>query len=181
MNIIELALLAYLGLFLILAKDFQLQTATSTQLDAASADSCGKAVPTISTEWIVFGVLYFLPVTVLLLLVGRWLSSRGLQVLRFVYIIIGGMQAFISYIYNYASISNCTKLYIYTYIILCGEYVWGDMLCVEELSFFHSTPMCKDLQLLHIHSYICFSCCTNQEQVVHKGRWCGRIATVWPT
>ena len=83
-NIIELALLPYLGLFLILAKDFQQQAATSTQLDAASVDLCGKAVPTISTEWIVLGVLYFLPVTVLLLLVGRWLSSRGFQVLRYV-------------------------------------------------------------------------------------------------
>ena len=83
-NIIEFALLAYLGLFLILAKDFQQQAATSTQLDAASVDSCGKAVPTISTEWIVLGVLYFLPVTVLLLLVGRWLSSRGFQILRYV-------------------------------------------------------------------------------------------------
>ena len=28
----------------------------------------------------------------------------------------------------------------------------GVMLCVEEFSFFHSTPMCKHLQLLHIHS-----------------------------
>ena len=84
MNIIELALLPYLGLFLILAKDFQQQAATSTQLDAASVDSCGKAVPTISTVWIVFGVLYFLPVTLLPLLVGRWLCSRGFQVLRYV-------------------------------------------------------------------------------------------------
>ena len=83
-NIIELALLAYLGLFLILAKDFQQQAATSTQLDATSVDSCGKAVPTISTEWIVLGALYFLPVTVLLLLVVKWLCSRGFQVLRYV-------------------------------------------------------------------------------------------------
>ena len=37
-NILELALLAYLGLFLILAKDFQQQAATSTQLDATSVD-----------------------------------------------------------------------------------------------------------------------------------------------
>ena len=98
MNIIELALLAYLGLFLILAKDFQQQAATSTQLDATSVDSCGKAVPSINKEWIVFGVLYFLPVTVLLLLVGRWLSSRGFQILRYVYINKGDMQTFISYI-----------------------------------------------------------------------------------
>ena len=83
-NIIELALLAYLGLFLILAKDFQQQAATSTHLDATSVNSCGKALPTISTVWIVFGVLYFLPVTVLLLLVGRWLCSRGFQILRYV-------------------------------------------------------------------------------------------------
>ena len=124
-NILELALLAYLGLFLILAKDFQQQAATSTQLDATSVDSCGKAVPTISTEWIVFGVLYFLPVTVLLLLVGKWLCSRGFQILRYVcIIIIEGMQKFISYIiyiyiYILLNISNYTKLYIiYTYIIL---------------------------------------------------------------
>ena len=97
-NIIELALLAYLGLFLILAKDFQQQAATSTQLDAASVDSCGKAVPTISTEWIVLGVLYFLPVTVLLLLVVKWLCLKGFHVLRYVYIIIRGMQTFILYI-----------------------------------------------------------------------------------
>ena len=124
MNIIELALLAYLGLFLILAKDFQLQTATSTQLDATSVDSCGKAVPTISTEWIVLGVLYFLPVTVLLLLVGRWLlCSRGFQILRCVCIIIGWhAETFISYIYYYTCTSNCTKLYIYTYLYYT---VWG--------------------------------------------------------
>ena len=108
MNILELALLAYLGLFLILAKDFQQQAATSTQLDATSVDSCGKAVPTISTEWIVFGVLYFLPVTVLLLLVGKWLCSRWFHVLRYVCIFIGGMQTLISYIY----------IYIYIYIII---------------------------------------------------------------
>jgi len=119
-NILELALLAYLGLFLILAKDFQQQAATSTQLDATSVDSCGKAVPTISTEWIVFGVLSFLPVTVLLLLVGKWLCSRWFQILRYVCIIIEGMQNFISYIiYILLKISNYTKLYIiYTYIIL---------------------------------------------------------------
>ena len=49
-NIIELALLAYLGLFLILAKDFQQQAATSTQLDATSVDSCGKAVPILLAQ-----------------------------------------------------------------------------------------------------------------------------------
>ena len=79
-NILELALLAYLGIFLILAKDFQQNAATSSQLNATSVDSCGKAVPTISTEWIVLGVLYFLPITVLVLLVVRWLlCSRGFQ------------------------------------------------------------------------------------------------------
>ena len=123
MNIIELALLAYLGLFLILAKDFQLQTATSTQLDATSVDSCGKAVPTLSTEWIVFGVLYFLPMTVLLLLVGRWLlCSRGFQILRCVCIIIGDMPKHLYHTYIIIHVpqivQNC--IYIHTYIILCG-------------------------------------------------------------
>ena len=93
-NVLELALLAYLGLFLILAKDFQQQAATSTQLDATSVDSCGKAVPTISTEWIVLGVLYFLPLTVLLLLVGKWLCSRWFHVLRYVCIFIGGKHLY---------------------------------------------------------------------------------------
>ena len=99
-NIIELALLAYLGIFLTGADGLHKRTGGNIPLDATSIDSCGKPVPTISTEWIVFGVLYFLPVTVLLLLVGRWLHcSRGFQILRCVCIIIGGRQTFISYIY----------------------------------------------------------------------------------
>ena len=156
MNIIELALLAYLGLFLILAKDFQQQAATSTQLDAASVNSCGKAVPTISTVWIVFGVLYFLPVTVLLILVGRWLlCSRGFQILRYVCIIIGGMQTFIYIIHILLYI--CLILYkIVYYIILYIPILYSVLSTCEVFRFFHSTPMCKHLQLLHILSYYMF-------------------------
>ena len=36
-------------------------------------------------------------------------------------------------------------IYIYLYYTLCGGYVGGDMLCVEEFRFFHTTPMCKHL------------------------------------
>ena len=140
MNILELALLAYLGLFLILAKDFQQQAATSTQLDPTIVDSCGEAVPTISTEWIVLGVLYFLPVTVLLLLVGKWLCSRWFHVLRYVYLIIRRMQAFIIHIVLNFYL-NCTKLYVYTYIIL---YV-GNM-CVG-----HAVYMLKNSASFTVH------------------------------
>ena len=81
-NIIEISLLAYFGLFLILSRTTEL-TLPHTHLNTTGVDSCGKAVPTISTEWIVFGVLSFLPVTVLLLLVGRWLlCSKVVWILR---------------------------------------------------------------------------------------------------
>ena len=82
-NIIEISLLAYFGLFLILSRATELSL-PNTHLDTTGVNSCGKAVPTISTEWIVLGVLYFLPVTVLLLLVGKWLCSRWFHVLRYV-------------------------------------------------------------------------------------------------
>ena len=134
MNIIELALLAYLGLFLILAKDFQHQAATSTQLDATSVDSCGKAVPTISMEWIVFGVLYFLPVTLLPLLVGRWLlCSRGFQILRCVCIIIGGMPKHLYHTYIIIHVpqivQNCIYNYIPTLYSMWRICVWGHAVC----------------------------------------------------
>ena len=81
-NIIEISLLAYFGLFLIFSRTTEV-TLPSTYLDATGVDSCGKVVPTISTEWIVLGALYFLPVTVLLLLVGRWLlCSKVVRLLR---------------------------------------------------------------------------------------------------
>ena len=76
-NIIEIALLAYLGFFLTLARDIQQQNVDNFRLDETSVDSCGKALPPIGPAWIVVGVLYFLPVTVLLFLLGRWLFPVG--------------------------------------------------------------------------------------------------------
>ena len=84
-NIIEMALLAYLGVFLMLKQDLQQQTVLNIQLDETSVDSCGKLVlPPIGPAWVVLGVLYFLPVTVLLFMLGRWLYSRVVHVLRYV-------------------------------------------------------------------------------------------------
>ena len=83
-NITEIALLAYLGLFLTLTRNLQLyQTVFNIQLAEHSVDSCGKAVlPSIDLAWIILGVLYFLPVTVLLFLMGRWFCSRVVHLLR---------------------------------------------------------------------------------------------------
>ena len=83
-DIIEISLLAYLGVFLMLAHIPELQTAENIQLDETSVDSCGKPVPSISSAWMVLGVLYFLPVTVLLFLLGRWLFYSGvMRLLRY--------------------------------------------------------------------------------------------------
>ena len=83
-DIIEISLLAYLGVFLMLARIPELQTAENIQLDETSVDSCGKTVPPIGPAWIVLGVLYFLPVTVLLFLLGRWLFYSGvMRLLRY--------------------------------------------------------------------------------------------------
>ena len=76
-NIIEMALLAYLGVFLRLAQGIHRQNVDNIHLDETSVDSCGKALPPIGPEWIVVGVLYFLPVTVLLFLLGWWLFRVG--------------------------------------------------------------------------------------------------------
>ena len=76
-NIIEMALLAYLGLFLTLARGIPWETVNSIHLDETSVDSCGKALPPIGPAWIVVGVFYFLPVTVLLFLLGWWLIRVG--------------------------------------------------------------------------------------------------------
>ena len=75
-NIIEIALLAYLNIFLTLARSIH-QRIDKIQLDETSVDSCGKAVSPIGPAWIVVGVLYFLPVTVMLFLLGRWLVCVG--------------------------------------------------------------------------------------------------------
>ena len=83
-NIFEIALLAYFGVFLTLKQDLQQQTVFNIHLDETSVDSCGKALPPIGPAWSVLGVLYFLPVTVLLFLLGRWLCSRLLRILRYV-------------------------------------------------------------------------------------------------
>ena len=76
-NIIELTLLAYLGLFLILSRGQQVQTTYNIELDEPSFDSCGNKVPSISPAEIVLGVFYFLPLTVLLFFLGRWLFRVG--------------------------------------------------------------------------------------------------------
>ena len=77
-NVIEIALLAYLGVFLRLARGIHRQNVDNIWLDETSVDSCGKAVlPSISLATIVVGVLYFLPVTVMLFLLGWWLFQVG--------------------------------------------------------------------------------------------------------
>ena len=84
-NIIEIVLLAYLGVFLMLSQDLQQQTVFTIQLAEPRVDLCGKAtLLPIGPAWIVLGVLYFLPVTVLLLLLGRWFCSRVVHILRYV-------------------------------------------------------------------------------------------------
>ena len=83
-NIVEMALLAYFGVFLMLARDIQHEYADNIHLDETSVDSCGKTVPSISLAWIMLGVLYLLPVTVLLFLLGKWISSRVIPILRYV-------------------------------------------------------------------------------------------------
>ena len=102
-NIIEIALLAYLAVFLMLARGIQLHYADIILLDETSVDSCGKPVPSISLAWIVLGVLYLLPVTVLLLLLGKWISSRVIPILRYVEASIswihGKLKPVISYVY----------------------------------------------------------------------------------
>ena len=103
-NIFEMVLLAYLGVFLTLKQDLQQQTVFNIHLDETSVDSCGKLLPPIGPEWSVLGVLYLLPVTVLLFILGRWLCSRLLRILRYIYV--EGMQAF------HMCISNCTYLMI---------------------------------------------------------------------
>ena len=84
MNIIEITLQAYLGLFLILSRLRELQTAYNIELDEPSFDSCGNEMPSISPAGIVLGVFYFLPLTVLLFFLGRWLfCSRVVKMLRY--------------------------------------------------------------------------------------------------
>ena len=121
-NIMEIVLLAYLGVFLTLKQDLQQQTVFNIHLDETSVDSCGKAVlPSIDPARTVLGVLYFLPVTVLLFLLGRWLCSRMVHILRYV----GGMQAFhVCVLYKLHSVIRytvrmcvCTLLYFSPYTI----------------------------------------------------------------
>ena len=83
-NIIETALLAYLGLFLIMSRIQEHQDVYNIQLDEPSLDSCGNEMPSICPAWIVLGVFYFLPLTVLLFFLGRWLlCSRVVRLLRY--------------------------------------------------------------------------------------------------
>ena len=76
-NIIEIALLGYLGVFLMIARGIDRHTWKYWQLDEPSVDSCGKAVPPIDPVWTALEVLYFLPVTLLLFLLGWWLFQVG--------------------------------------------------------------------------------------------------------
>ena len=76
-NIIELALLAFLWVFLMLPRGIEQYVMDNLQLDEPSIDSCGKAVPPIDPLQTVLIVPYFLPVTVLLLLLGWWLFQVG--------------------------------------------------------------------------------------------------------
>ena len=102
-NIIELALLACLGVTLMLAQVIQQEHADNIPLNCTSVDSCGKPVPSISLAWIMFGVLYFLPVTVLLFLLGKWISSRVIPLLKYVDASIScihvELKSVISYVY----------------------------------------------------------------------------------
>ena len=82
-NIIEIALLAYLGLFLAMSQVQELQTVYIIELDEPSLDSCGNVVPSISLAWTVLGIVYFLPVTGLLFFLGKWFCSRVVQMLRY--------------------------------------------------------------------------------------------------
>ena len=83
-NIIEMALLAYLGIFLSLSQLDELQDAFNKQLDNTTIDSCGTEVPSVSIAVILLGVVYFLPVTVLLFLLANWLfHSRMARMFRY--------------------------------------------------------------------------------------------------
>ena len=71
-NIIEMALLPYLAIYLSMLPLQELQALNNIRLDRPSYDSCGNEVPSVSPEGIVFGLVYFLPVTVLLFFLGQW-------------------------------------------------------------------------------------------------------------
>ena len=102
-NIIELALLACLGITRMLAQSIQQRYADNIQLNETSVDSCGKPVPSINLAWIMLGVLYLLPVTVLLFLLGKWISSRVIPLLKYVDTTIScvhvELKSVISYVY----------------------------------------------------------------------------------
>ena len=138
-NIMEVALLAYLGVFLTLKQDLQQQTVFNIQLDETSVDSCGKALPPIGPEWSVLGVLYFLPVTVLLFLLGRWLCSRLLHILRYVYIC--RRHASISYV-----LSNCIYLMIRYTVKTCVRACCYD----SHLTLYVRKTLCKGAQEVHL-------------------------------
>ena len=83
-NIMEMALLAYLGIFLSLSELDELQDVLNKQLDNTTIDSCGNEVPSITIAEILLGVVYFLPVTVLLFFLANWLfHSRVARMLRY--------------------------------------------------------------------------------------------------
>ena len=111
-NIIEIALLAYLRVFLTLAQGIHQQILDKIQLNETSVDSCGKALPPIGPGWIVLGVLFFLPVTVLLFLLGRWLLCVGQKCW---YVILCACV--------------CTMLCVPRVYIVCVVFVFAYVLC----------------------------------------------------
>ena len=81
-NIIEIVLLAYLGIFLGLSSLEELQPMNIIQPDEPSTDSCGNEMPNFSPVGIVLGVVYFLPVAVLLFFLGKFALHSLKQILR---------------------------------------------------------------------------------------------------
>ena len=83
-NIIEIVLLAYLGIFLGLLQLNRLRPMHNILLDGPNTDSCGNEVPSVGPAGIAYGVVYFLPVIVPLFFLGRWLlCSRPMRMLRY--------------------------------------------------------------------------------------------------
>ena len=123
-NIIEIALLVYLKVCLTLARAIHHQIMNKIQLNETSVDPCGKAVPPIGPGWIVVGVLYFLPVTVMLFLLGRWLLRVG-QKCWYV-ILCACVHTCVVLITNNAV---CACVYI-----VCVVFVFAYVLCIMYMS-----------------------------------------------
>ena len=135
-NIIEMALLTYLGIFLMLKRDLQQETVLNIQLDEISVDLCGKLVlPPIGPAWVVLGVLYFLPVTVLLFLLGRWLCSRVVHILRYV-------EAYKHFL--------CASQTALGDSIYCEDVCTCMLLCFSHYMYTVRKKLCKEAQEVHL-------------------------------